>query len=58
MGERSPVWDARASGTFVGLNLFHTRATLYRAVLEGVAFTLKHNMEEQAGAGRNRSMIA
>ncbi|SAL27712.1 xylulokinase [Caballeronia turbans] len=45
MGERSPVWDARASGTFVGLNLFHTRATLYRAVLEGVAFALKHNME-------------
>ncbi|MDR5736520.1 MULTISPECIES: FGGY-family carbohydrate kinase [unclassified Caballeronia] len=45
MGERSPVWDAHASGTFVGLNLFHTRATLYRAVLEGVAFALKHNME-------------
>jgi xylulokinase len=45
MGERSPVWDARASGAFVGLNLFHTRAMLYRAVLEGVAFALKHNME-------------
>jgi xylulokinase len=45
MGERSPVWDAKASGTFVGLSLYHTRATLYRAVLEGVAFALKHNME-------------
>jgi sugar (pentulose or hexulose) kinase len=45
MGERSPVWDAKASGTFVGLSLFHTRATLYRAVLEGVAFALRHNME-------------
>jgi ribulokinase len=45
MGERSPVWDPRASGSFVGLNLFHTRATLYRAVLEGVAFALRHNME-------------
>jgi xylulokinase len=54
MGERSPVWDARASGTFVGLSLFHTRATLYRAVLEGVAFALRHNME--AGRRGARSL--
>lgn len=45
MGERSPVWDAKASGAFVGLGLVHTRAHLYRAVLEGVAFALKHNIE-------------
>ncbi|TDV13932.1 FGGY-family carbohydrate kinase [Paraburkholderia caballeronis] len=45
MGERSPVWDAKASGAFVGLNLFDTRAHLYRAVLEGVAFALQHNIE-------------
>lgn len=45
MGERSPVWDAKASGAFIGLNLVHTRAHLYRAVLEGVAFALKHNIE-------------
>jgi xylulokinase len=45
MGERSPVWDAKASGAFVGLSLFHTRAHLYRAVLEGVTFALKHNIE-------------
>jgi ribulokinase len=45
MGERSPVWDAKASGAFVGLSLFHTRAHLYRAVLEGVSFALKHNIE-------------
>ena len=48
MGERSPVWDGRASGAFIGLNLFHTRAHLYRAVLEGVTLALRHNME--AGA--------
>jgi xylulokinase len=48
MGERSPVWDARASGTFVGLSLFHTRDHVYRAVLEGVSFALRHNIE--AGA--------
>ncbi|MCX4161171.1 MULTISPECIES: FGGY-family carbohydrate kinase [Paraburkholderia] len=44
MGERSPVWDAKASGAFIGLSLFHTRAHLYRAVLEGVSFALKHNI--------------
>lgn len=52
MGERSPVWDARASGAFVGLSLAHTRAHLYRAVLEGVAFALAHNIE----VGRKHSL--
>lgn len=48
MGERSPIWDAQASGTFVGLSLHHGRPELYRAVLEGVTYALHHNM--QAGA--------
>jgi xylulokinase len=45
MGERSPVWDARASGSFVGLGLHHGRPHLYRAVLEGVTYALRHNIE-------------
>ncbi len=45
MGERSPVWDGKASGAFVGLSLYHTRVHLYRAVLEGVTFALRHNIE-------------
>ncbi len=45
MGERSPIWDSKASGAFVGLSLFHTRAHLYRAVLEGVTYALRHNIE-------------
>lgn len=53
MGERSPVWDAKASGAYVGLTLFHTRAHMYRAVLEGLGFALRHNMERgQLGALR------
>ena len=52
MGERSPIWDGRASGTFTGLGLHHTRSHLYRAVLEGVAFALRHNIEAGlAGTG-------
>lgn len=45
MGERSPVWDAQASAAFIGLSLYHQRHHLYRAVLEGVTFALRHNME-------------
>ena len=58
-GERSPVWDSRASGAFIGLNLFHTRAHLYRAVLEGVTFALRHNMEAGArgAAALDRRLI-
>jgi sugar (pentulose or hexulose) kinase len=51
MGERSPIWDADASGSFVGLSLYHSRSHLYRAVLEGVSFALRHNIEAgQRGA--------
>ena len=45
MGERSPIWDSDARGTILGLTLSHTRAHVYRALLEGVAFALRHNME-------------
>jgi len=51
MGERSPIWDAKASGAFVGLGLHHGRAHLYRAVLEGIAFALRHNIEAGSLAG-------
>jgi len=52
LGERSPVWDAQASGCFLGLGLHHGRHHLYRAVLEGVTFALRHNIEAGArGAG-------
>lgn len=45
MGERSPIWDAQASGAYVGLSLYHTKAHLYRAVLEGLGYALRHNIE-------------
>lgn len=40
VGERSPIWDAHARGTFIGLSRHHGPANLARAVLEGVAFNL------------------
>ena len=45
MGERSPIWDSDAKGTILGLTLSHTRAHVYRALLEGVAYALRHNIE-------------
>ena len=44
MGERSPIWDADAKGTIVGLSLAHTKAHLYRAFLEAVAYSLRDAM--------------
>ena len=50
-GERSPIWDARAKGVFFGLDYTKSRAHLLRAGMEGVAFSLRHNLETAAAAG-------
>ncbi|MDF7637048.1 gluconokinase [Leuconostocaceae bacterium ESL0958] len=39
-GERAPIWDANARGSFFGLNHGHTRANMLRAVLEGITFNV------------------
>jgi len=41
MGERTPHLDPNARGTLTGLAANHTRAHIARAILEGVAFSLK-----------------
>ncbi|MBV9341228.1 MAG: xylulokinase [Acidobacteria bacterium] len=41
MGERTPHLDPSARATLTGLAASHTRAHMVRAVLEGVAFSLK-----------------
>ncbi len=51
MGERSPIWDPDARGTVFGLSLLHKRGHIYRACMEGVAHSLRHNMEEAVKAG-------
>ena len=50
-GERSPLWNPDAKGVFFGLTYTHTRAHMIRAVLEGVAFALEHNLRVAAEAG-------
>ncbi|WP_304249092.1 gluconokinase [Limosilactobacillus gastricus] len=39
-GERAPIWEANARGSFVGLNPLHTRADMLRAVMEGICFNI------------------
>jgi xylulokinase len=41
MGERTPHLDPKARGALVGLTAQHTRAHVIRAILEGVAFSLR-----------------
>ena len=40
-GERSPHWNPKARGGFVGLQLTHTRADLIRATIEGIGMNLR-----------------
>lgn len=55
-GERAPIWDPRASGAFIGLRTRHTEAHLVRAILEGVAFSLRQILNLVEGeAGRNEA---
>lgn len=44
-GERSPYLDPDARGAWVNLSLAHTQSDLIRAVLEGVAFSLRAALE-------------
>jgi xylulokinase len=41
MGERTPHLDPNARAAFIGLTASHTRAHIIRAILEGVAFSLR-----------------
>lgn len=50
-GERTPLFDPRARGVWLGLTLRHTRAHLMRSALEGVAFGVRHNLEAMAEIG-------
>ena len=59
-GERSPLWDADARGMFCGLDLNTDLDALARAVLEGVAFSIRHNLDllaERTGTTPRRMWV-
>ena len=51
MGERSPINDTAARGTFLGMTMDTTRADLIQAVLEGVAFAIRDSFEVAKSLG-------
>jgi xylulokinase len=57
-GERGLLWEAGATGAFVGLREEHGPADLALAVYEGVAFSLKQLLEEAAVLGTRPRAIA
>ncbi len=68
MGERTPHLDANARAALVGLAASHTRAHVIRAILEGVAFSLRDSftilgtmqvpvLEVRLGGGGARSAL-
>ncbi len=57
MGAYSPTPNTAARGSFTGFTLTHTRGHFARAVLEGVAFLLKLNLDVILGTGLQISEI-
>jgi len=51
VGERAPYWDEHLRGGLLGLTVYHTRAHLFRAFLEGVAYAARYSLEAAREAG-------
>lgn len=50
-GERSPIWDSNARGVFFGLSYDKNRSHMIRAMMEGVGYSLMHNLLTAGEAG-------
>ena len=50
-GERSPIWNPYAKGVFYGLDFAKTKGHMVRACMEGVALSVRHNLEIAEAAG-------
>jgi len=56
-GRRSPVRDTESAGTFSGIRISHAKGHFVRAILEGVAFELRDNLEVMRTMGLNHSRV-
>lgn len=50
-GERTPIFDPQARGSWTGLTLDHTPGHLYRSALEGTAMGVRHNLDAMRDSG-------
>ena len=44
-GARAPRWNPKAKGVIFGLTVYHTRAHIFRALMEGVAYEIRKILE-------------
>ncbi|MBR3212062.1 MAG: FGGY-family carbohydrate kinase [Firmicutes bacterium] len=59
LGEKTPIFDPGARGVFFGLTLSHTRAHMFRAIMESVVYGFRHHIDVLTDMGyRPRQIIA
>jgi xylulokinase len=51
LGEKTPIFDPAARGVLAGFTLAHTRAHVYRAILEAVVYGFRHHLDVLAEGG-------
>jgi xylulokinase len=56
-GERTPIHDIHAKGSFFGLNLTHDRGDMYRALIEGIAYGTRHVTDTFAELGQSPARL-
>jgi len=59
IGERAPYWDQYVRSCLFGLTLYHTKAHIFRAFLEGVAYAMRYSIKsaEDAGIPLKRALL-
>ncbi len=55
-GERAPVWNPAATGSFCGINAECGKEHFVRSVMEGVAFSVRHVLSCCLGTGKSSSL--
>ena len=56
-GERTPIWDPDAKGVFYGIDFSKTKGHFVRALMEGVAYSLRHNLETAEAVGAKADVL-
>jgi len=56
-GERSPIWNPNAKGVYFGITFDKSRGHFARATMEGVAYSLLHNLETAAESGASVDVL-
>jgi xylulokinase len=51
VGERAPYWDEHIRGAYLGLTAYHTKAHMFRAMLEGVGYAMRYSIDAARDTG-------